>query len=126
MTMSGRNNDKRIQLIEVSARDGKTAVTVHSGNFFDAFYSDSETDGDPVLWGIVLADVFRHVAKAHRGILQTWSDSGNGPTPPSEDDILRRILRVFVDEMELMKDEDRAQLRGFTLTTRGAQEKPSE
>jgi hypothetical protein len=119
-------DDKGIQLLEVSAKGGKTAVRVYSQDFFEAFYSDGETDGDPVLWGIVLADVFRHVAKAHRGVLQVFSDKGYGPPPPPEDDILRRILRVFVDEMDLMKDEDRAQLRGFTLTTGGQDKQPSD
>lgn len=59
-------------------------------------------DGDPGVWGVLLADVFRHCVRAHLGTLLECHEKGHSfgiGELPTEDQICQRVMQIFVAEL---------------------------
>jgi hypothetical protein len=80
---------------------------------FTAMYPDGATNGDPGVWGIILADAVRHVVRAHHGALTRFSQKGLGPEPPNEEVLLNRLMGILVDEIQ----KPTAETTGTTVVT---------
>jgi hypothetical protein len=86
-------------VLDVRLNGEKTVVVVNVQQMFENIFPDGRVDGDPGVWGIILSDTVRHLARAHRQALVRLSEAGNGPTPPPEEACVERLMQVLVDEM---------------------------
>jgi len=94
------------QILQVFIENQKPVVIVMVHEFFGALYPDGQTNGDPGVWGIIMTDVVRHIAKAHHEALTRLANEGLGPEPPSEKAVLNRLMQIFIDEMEIVRDQE--------------------
>lgn len=82
--------------------DGNPVVIVNVMAMWQLIFKDEDegADTDPGMWGIILAQVTRHVASAHHKTFVTLCANGDieGPPPPKEA-ILMRIEEVLIKEL---------------------------
>jgi len=69
-------------IIDVRLDEQDTVVMVNVQQMFQNIFPEGAMDGDPGVWGVILCDVVRHVARAHREALVRISEAGGGPPPP--------------------------------------------
>ena len=86
-------------IIDVRLNGQDTVVMVDVQQMFRNIFPDGMTNGDPGVWGVILGDTVRHLARAHRQALVRLSEAGGGPVPPPEEAILDRLMQVMVDEL---------------------------
>lgn len=103
----------RPQILEVLLDEKNPVVVVDTHNLFQALYPEGKTNGDPAVWGAILADVVQHVARAHHEALQRFAKEGSGPEPPAEDVVLNRLMQVLVDEVQ----KPTGSIKGTTVVT---------
>ena len=78
-----------------------TIVEVDVFGTMQKIAADGETtDGDPAMWGILMSDALRHVARAHHQALERLAEMGRGPKPPPEEVMLARVLEVMLVEIK--------------------------
>ncbi len=80
-------------LFEVRLEEGKLHVVLNTTLYLD------EIGAAPVGWGIVLAHVAQHMARAHADVC---SRAGSKPSP---EQVLEDILRVFKKEVHEPMDK---------------------
>jgi hypothetical protein len=88
------------RILEILLEDNNPVVIVQPSRMFAGLFPDGRIDGDPGLWGIILADAVKHVVQAHHGALTRLSEHAGGPTPPPPEAILDRLMQVLVDEVK--------------------------
>jgi len=101
-------------IIDVRLDEQDTVVMVNVHQMFQNIFPDGAMDGDPGVWGVILCDVVRHVARAHREALVRISEAGGGPVPPPEEACVGRVMQVLVDEMGL---KDQHKITSSTVVT---------
>jgi len=109
------DHTKHPTVIDVRLDGENTVVVVNVHQMLSSIFPDGQTDGDPGVWGVILCDVVRHVARAHRQTLARFSEKGGGPTPPPEEAVIGRIMQVLGDEMgsgDLPKIESHTIVKG--------------
>jgi len=108
------DHTKHPPILDVRLDGEKTVVIVDVQQMFRNIFPDGSTNGDPGVWGVILADTVRHLARAHRQALVRLSEGGGGPIPPPEEAILDRIMQILVDEMS---SEDLPKIESHTVVT---------
>jgi hypothetical protein len=94
------------QPIKIFVEGSGMFIAVDMNVFFDWIKGeDGETTADPAGWGVMLADVLMHVAKAHTN---TFSEQASKLPPSSpqrraltEEAIRKRILNVLLEEVKI-------------------------
>lgn len=87
------------RVLDIRMEGGSPVVIVSTQHMFESVFPDGATNGDPGVWGIILADAIQHVARAHREALCRFADQGKGPQPPPEEVVLSRLMQVLMDEV---------------------------
>lgn len=88
------------RVLEIIIREQSPIVIINVHAMFAEMFPDGETNGDPGIWGVIMADAIRHLARAHHGALMGFAEEGLGPEPPGQEHVLERLMQVLKDEIE--------------------------
>ena len=88
------NEMKRI--LTVCLDEHETVVTADVISFLEHLFPDGTIEGDPGVWGVVLADIVRHVAAAHHEMFTAVAEA-KGTTPPESLELFVKRVREVMD-----------------------------
>lgn len=101
-------------ILDIRLEGERTVVIVQVQKMFESVFPEGATNGDPGVWGVILSDAVRHIARAHREALVRLSETGGGPMPPPEEACLDRLMQVLVDELNR---DDNPKVTSHTVKT---------
>lgn len=88
------------RILEIILKKQNPIVIINVHAMFAEMFPEGETNGDPGIWGIVMADAIRHLVRAHHGALMGFAEKGLGPEAPGQELIMQRLMQVLNAEIE--------------------------
>lgn len=92
------NEMKRI--VTVHLDEHETVVTTDVIAFLEHLFPDGTIEGDPGVWGVILADVVRHVAAAHHEMFTAVAEAKGAPPPEALELFVKRVREVMNADLD--------------------------